>query len=274
MEKNEKKSAVKDVAFPKAGGSGLENYINNVYEASEQARLAGLEQMYNDSIARHKAAAEKSNAAYLEGKRQADAQAARQNAGFRELANARGLNSGAVGQAAVMQNNQLQSDLTSLGRAQAASNADLDMQRNLLKQNFDLQRQQAVAENQAQRANAMYNEKVRMDEIRRQQAQFDANMQMQYAKMAAQAAAQRQKEAAKAKGTTNEQRQTDEKLWDDSTAYDKAIGALAEIPGSYKPMTYAQWQSGSYSSDFDSYSDYVEAFVDEQARRAREEGVI
>jgi hypothetical protein len=94
------------------------------------------------------------------------------------MALAQGLNTGAIGQAALSQNNQLQSNLNTLGAAQAQNLANIEQQRALLGQQYQLQILQAQADNDFERAQALYNEAVRQDEIlREQQAQQTAFMQ-------------------------------------------------------------------------------------------------
>ena len=101
---------------------------------------------------------------YREEKRQAVGNSARDAAAWRELANAYGLNSGAIGQAALAQNNQIQSNLNTLATAQAAALAEIERQRLLLGKEYQSQINQAVAENNFEKANALYQEAVRLEE--------------------------------------------------------------------------------------------------------------
>ena len=102
------------------------------------------------------------------------------------MANAYGLNSGAIGQAALAQNNQLQSNLNTLESAQAAAQAEIEQQRVLLGQQYQLAINQAMAENNYNKAQALYQEAVRQDELLVQEQQFAANLALQYAQLAMQ----------------------------------------------------------------------------------------
>ena len=173
----------------KGSGSGSGDYssmLEEMYGEALAAQLAQLESSYKQNISDLDANVAKTDANYNEQKRQADGTAAMNAAAFRELANAYGLNSGAIGQAAQAQNNQRQSDLNTLGAAQAQAQAEIERQRTLLGQQYQLQINQAIAENNYQKAEALYNEAVRADEALRQEQQFNANMMLQYAQMAMQ----------------------------------------------------------------------------------------
>lgn len=154
----------------------LEEYLKLMYAASTQAQTLALQQAYEKNLAELAAAEEKAAAAYDAQKRQTDGKAAQQAANWREVANAMGLNSGAFGQGALAQNNQLQSDLTTLGTAQAQSQAELEQQRVLLGQEYQNAILKAQADNNMDLAYALYQEAVRQDEALRQQQQFEASL--------------------------------------------------------------------------------------------------
>jgi hypothetical protein len=160
------------------GSGGLDGYLNSLYDANLQSQLAQLQMAYNTNLAELEKTLAKTNAEYDEQKRQTQGNSERAAANWRELALAQGLNTGAIGQAALSQNNQLQSNLNTLGAAQAQNLANIEQQRALLGQQFQLQILQAQADNDFERAQALYNEAVRQDEIlRQQQAQQQAFMQ-------------------------------------------------------------------------------------------------
>ena len=160
------------------GSGGLDGYLNSLYDANLQSQLAQLQMAYNTNLAELDKTLNKTNAEYDEQKRQTQGNSERSAANWRELALAQGLNTGAIGQAALSQNNQLQSNLNTLGAAQAQNLANIEQQRALLGQQYQLQILQAQADNDFERAQALYNEAVRQDEIlREQQAQQQAFMQ-------------------------------------------------------------------------------------------------
>ncbi len=173
-----------------AGSSGrvssYEDYINQMYAAALKVQLENLKASYEQNVSALDASQGKVDSTYAEQKRQSSGEAARQAANWREVANAYGLNSGAIGQAALAQNNQLQSNLNTLESAQAAAQAEIERQRTLLGQQYQLQINQAIAENNMNKAEMLYQEAVRADEALRQQQQFNANLMLQYAQLALQ----------------------------------------------------------------------------------------
>ena len=170
-------------------GSGNGDYsdmLEQMYGEALAAQLAQLESSYKQNVSDLDASSVKADANYNEQKRQTDGTSAQNAANWREMANAYGLNSGTIGQAALAQNNQRQSDLNTLGAAQAQAQAEIERQRTLLGQQYQLQINQAIAENNMQKAEALYNEAVRAEEAMRQQQQNNANLMLQYAQMAMQ----------------------------------------------------------------------------------------
>jgi hypothetical protein len=168
------------------GGGTYEDYINQMYAAALEAQMAQLKSSYDQNISELDASKGKVDDTYTEQKRQTTGTNAQEAANWREMANAYGLNSGTIGQAALAQNNQLQSNLNTLESAQAAAQAEIERQRTLLGQQYQLQINQAMSENNFQRAEALYQEAVRADEALRQQQQFNANLALQYAQLAQQ----------------------------------------------------------------------------------------
>lgn len=158
------------------GGSDLSGYLNQMYDAQLKSQLAALESAYHENLAELERNQAETDAAYNEQKRQTQGNSERSAANWRELANAQGLNTGAMGQAALAQNNQLQSNLNTLGAAQAQALANIQSQRTLLGKQYQLQILQAQADNDFERAQQLYSEAVRQDEILREQEQQAMSM--------------------------------------------------------------------------------------------------
>lgn len=165
------------------GASDLESYLRQIYAANLASQTAALEAAYKQNLSELDASLEKSDAGYTEQKRQTTGTAAQQAANWREMANAMGLNSGAFGQAALAQSNALQGNLNTLNTAQATAQADIERQRALLGQQYQLAILEAQANNDFELAQALYQEAVRQDEALRQQEQFNAQMGLQYMQM-------------------------------------------------------------------------------------------
>ena len=103
-------------------------------------------------------------------------------ANWREMANAYGLNSGAVGQAALAMNNQRQNDLNALGAAQAAAQAEIQRQRTMLGKEYQAAINQALAEHNYERAYALYEEAVRAENMLWQKEKYYTDLSLSYLK--------------------------------------------------------------------------------------------
>lgn len=167
-------SSVKSVPFPEAGSNnGLRKYINAVYDATEKARTSALEDAYRKNVDNIKAAQEKAKGAYADTASQIAASAAQQNSAYRQIANANNLTPNTSGQAALMQNNAAQADMAKLRGNQSLVQTQINMQKDLLERNRQYDMQRVLAENENERNRALYEEAVRMDNVRLQQRQFE-----------------------------------------------------------------------------------------------------
>ena len=155
-------SSVLSSLFGNSGG--YSNYLSQMYDELLNAQLAQLETSYQQNVSDLDASRAETDNAYAEQKRQTMGTAERDAAAWREIANAQGLNSGAVGQAALAMNNQRQSNLNALERDQAAAIAEIERQRILLGQQYQQQISSAIAESNFEKANALYQEAIRLDE--------------------------------------------------------------------------------------------------------------
>lgn len=172
-----------------SGSSGTGNYtdyLNQMYAAALESQLESLRSSYEQNLSDLDASGKETDASYVEQKRQTTGDAAQSAANWREMANAYGLNSGAIGQAGLAQNNQLQSNLNTLGAAQAAAKEELERQRTLLGQQYQSAINEAKANNDYNRAQALYQEAVRAEEALTQQEQYNSSLALQYAQLAMQ----------------------------------------------------------------------------------------
>ena len=167
-------------AYDLPGGGGFSDYINAIYNAQNNAEMAALAAAYEANLSGLKTAEQQAAAQYEESRRQTAGQAARDQASWNELAVAQGLNSGAIGQARLAQNNQLQSDISTLQAAEAANKAEIEQQRALLGKEFQLAIIQAAANNDYERAMMLYQEAVRQEELlmAQEEAAADRSMNM------------------------------------------------------------------------------------------------
>lgn len=165
-----------------------EEYINKMYDASLESEKAGLQQNYEQDTANLDAEQEKA-------RKQADAnltrtyvEAAKAQKNYGEVQNAYGLTSGAMAQARLAQDNQLQGDLTAIRTAQQDIDAGIERERNTLAQQYATAIQQAQANNDLARAQALF-EAAQAEEARLNQQKANAANLMagvgDYARLAA-----------------------------------------------------------------------------------------
>jgi hypothetical protein len=141
-----------------------EDYIKALYDANEQKQKAALEAEYDANVATLDRQAATIAPQYQQAANAAAAQSAVAQAAFNERAAAAGMNTGAGSQAALAQNNALQSNISSIRQAESEALAEVEAQRASLAQQYQKAIAEAVANNDAARAQALYAEAVRVDE--------------------------------------------------------------------------------------------------------------
>ena len=139
-------------------------YINAMHNANEQRQRAALQAQYAANVGALDQQAAKIPGQYDAAANQAAAQAAVNRANFNEMAAANGLNTGAAGQAALAQNNALLGAVSEIRKNQAIALSDVEAQRVSLQQQYQAAIKEAIANNEAQRAAALYDEARRVDE--------------------------------------------------------------------------------------------------------------
>ena len=145
-------------------GASQNDYINGVYDAQLEAQKQALESAYNQKEAEYSAAEAKIPAQYDAQRNALSAQNEIEKANFNEQAAASGLNAGAGSQARLSQSNAYQQGMTALGKAQADAAANLQLERTKAKTAYQDAIQQAIKDNDARRAQALYEEAQRIDD--------------------------------------------------------------------------------------------------------------
>lgn len=140
------------------------DYINAMYDANERRQRAALEQEYTANLGALDRQAATIPAQYQTAANQASTQAAINRANYNEQAAATGLNTGARGQAALAQNNALLANISNIRQAQSDAMKDVEKQRVALQAEYQKAIADAIANNEADRAAALYNEAKRVDE--------------------------------------------------------------------------------------------------------------
>lgn len=156
-----------------SGGKSQQDYINKMYDASLESEKAGLQQGYDQANAQleeqQKKAQQQTDANLT--RTYVEAEKARKNYG--EVQNAYGLTSGAMAQARLAQDNQLHGDLTAIRTAQQDIDAGIERERGTLAQQYAAAIQQAQANNDLSRAQALF-EAAQAEEARLNQQKANA----------------------------------------------------------------------------------------------------
>jgi hypothetical protein len=136
-------------------------YIKDIYDARREAALQAFKSAYDAGMNELNAAAAGLPKKYRAAREQAAAQSEIQRANFNEYAAAKGLSSGTGGQAVLAMENQLQNDLSAIGRAEADALADLELQRAQMTARYKNDIARAVADGKLAEASALYDDFIR-----------------------------------------------------------------------------------------------------------------
>lgn len=150
-----------------------EEYINKMYDSSLASQKETLQQNYDQVASDLEAEKQKQQKAADANLTRTYVEANKAAKNYNEVQNAYGLTSGAMAQARLAQDNQLQGDLTAIRAAQQSVDADIERQRTLLGQQYASAIAKAQADNDLQRAQALY-AAAKADEDRLLQQQKEA----------------------------------------------------------------------------------------------------
>lgn len=165
------------------------SYLEQLYAAKKAKALAELQAAYEQNVNAINRAGQGLEEQYQNARNQAAGASELAARNFAQYAAANGLNSGAGGQAELARNVALQNSLNGLDTAQASTLADLDLQRANAETNYNNAIAQAEAEGNYQLADALYQEKVRVQNAMMEaavQERQSAFQQQQYADSLAQ----------------------------------------------------------------------------------------
>lgn len=144
--------------------STSEDYLRQMYGKQMESQTAQYKQNYEQGLSdleRQQEAARKQTDSNL-SRTYAEAEKARKN--YNEVQNAYGLTSGAMAQARLAQDNQLQADMTAIRTAQQEADASIERERGLLAKEFANAIAKAQANNDMQLAQALYAQAQREEE--------------------------------------------------------------------------------------------------------------
>ena len=238
-------------------GASQSDYINGVYDAQLEAQKQALESAYNQKEAEYSAAEAKIPAQYDAQRNALSAQNEIEKANFNEQAAASGLNVGAGSQARLSQSNAYQQGMTALGKAQADAASNLQLERTKAKTAYQDAIQQAIKDNDARRAQALYEEAQRIDNNLVSNALNQANLDAtrsstNYAKMmeTAQTLAQYGDFSGYlALGYSQDQVDAMRKVWEAQNAE-----LVAKMNGTYVPSVWHSGRASGGASGGSSYS--------------------
>lgn len=154
-------------------------YINQLYDAAVKSAQAALEGAYNEAVLGFDASEAKIPEQYRAARNQTAADAAVQRANMNEQLNASGLNTGTSGQTRLAMGIAEQNAMAALNRQQQAAIDEITLQRNQARVQYEAAVAQAIADNDMQRAQALYQEAQRVDNSYRSYLE-DALQQQQY----------------------------------------------------------------------------------------------
>lgn len=140
------------------------DYINELYDAAREQAVAALEGAYEREVAAYDYARSQIPGQYRIARNSTDAAAALARQSVNEQFAASGLNTGAAGQARLSMAIANQGALSRLDSEQAAALAELDMRRAEAESEYRSAVAGAIASSELERAQALYQEAVRVDE--------------------------------------------------------------------------------------------------------------
>lgn len=143
--------------------SDLSDNINKIYDAQQKAKTDALKAAYDQNMADYDAQAEKIPQTYNEARRQVSTQADIARANLNEQMAGSGINAGAGSQLALSQQNSRNAAMGKVSTAEADALSDLEAQRQKVKTAYQNAVAQAISENDAARAKALYEEAQRVD---------------------------------------------------------------------------------------------------------------
>ena len=145
-------------------------YIRDMYDANSASQLAALKSTYEQNVLDYQAQDDLISAEAQRQRNQAASQNDLQRMYMNEMGIMQGLNTGATGQMALAQSAALQGSFADIGTQEQQALADSALERSKLKVQYSAAVDQAIAQNNYELANALYQEYVRQDNLAQQKA--------------------------------------------------------------------------------------------------------
>jgi|GEM_PF-5938044 hypothetical protein len=159
--------------------NSYEQAIRDMNAAYQQQQLAGLRNAYDNSVVNLDRAEAQIAPTFQNARNQTAATNAQNTRAMNEAFAARGLNTGASGQAALAQNSVLQRDMTTLNESEAEAISEIQLQRRTLENEYQFAIENARATGNYQLAQNLLSEWQRYDNALMSQAmnQFGIDLQ-------------------------------------------------------------------------------------------------
>lgn len=164
-------------------GSDASQYLRDMIAQQAAAELAALKSTYEQNILDYESQDDLISAEAQRQRNRAAAQNDLQRMYMNEMGIMHGLNTGATGQMALAQSAALQGSFAEIGTQEQQALADSALERSKLKVQYSAAVDQAIAQNNYELANALYQEYVRQDNLAQQAAaaaQEQANWQAKF----------------------------------------------------------------------------------------------
>lgn len=175
-----------DGGYQLSGPEDLSEYLRQMYEAQRQAAIGQIQSAYDKNINAIDQSAIGVDARYQDARNQTAGASEMAKRNFAEFAAATGLNSGAGGQAELSRNVTLQNNLNALNQDEANFYSNIEMQKAQAEIDYNNAIAQAEANNDFAQAQALYQEKIRVQEALRQQELQQMQIDMQQYQIAQQ----------------------------------------------------------------------------------------
>lgn len=133
-----------------------EQYIQKIYDSQKQSALNTLKSAYDNNVSSIDMAKKNTDTTAYDAKREAAGNAAITRQRLNETFAANGLNTGTVGQANLALLNQKAANLNDIETKRVAAQAEYDRQKAQLAQTYQSEVKNAILENDADRAAALY----------------------------------------------------------------------------------------------------------------------
>lgn len=140
-----------------------QDYINEIYDQQLNTQKQGLQQDYEENLSNLDEAQRQNAIKTDDALNRTAVESQKANLSWNEVQNAYGLSSGANAQARLSRDNQLASDMTALRQRQTENDAVLERQRALLGRQYAAAIQEAQANNDLARAQALYQQAQQED---------------------------------------------------------------------------------------------------------------